>query len=134
MKNDAIADLPTSEARLLRWMAAFALLALAVLLVRARLQLGIAFGLGAALGILNFHWLWLTGKVLMQLNTGKVPRRTVVLLIARYPLFVAALTLLYLSGWLPTLPLIAGLLVPGAGVLAESVVLVCVELRHKQVA
>src|ERR1017187_3077593 len=113
MKAEATMDLPKAEARLLRWMFAFAVLGLAAILLKGRLEVGIAFAVGAALGMLNFHWLWLTGKVLMEVQTAKVPRKTAILLVARYPLVLLALTLLYFSGWVPILPVIAGLLVPG---------------------
>ena len=37
----------------------------------------------------------------MEAQTARVPRKTVVLIVARYPLVLAGLTLLYFSGWLP---------------------------------
>lgn len=127
-------DLPKAKTRLLRWMFAFAILGLIAILVNGRVQVGLAFALGAAVGILNFHWLWLTVKVLMEVQTAKVPRKTTILLVARYPLTLLSLTLLYFSGWLPIVPVIAGLLVPGGGVLAESLYLIGAGLRHQRTA
>ena len=127
-------DLPKIEKRLLSCMLCFAVLGLAAVLLKGRLQVGMAFAVGAALGILNFHWLWLTGKALMEVQTAQVPRKTAILLVARYPLILLGLTLLYFSGWLPILPVVAGLLVPGCGVFAESLFLIRAGLHHKQTA
>lgn len=134
MVAEVTMDLPKVEKRLLSWMLCFAALGLAAVLLKGRLQVGIAFTVGAALGILNFHWLWLTGKTLMEVQTAQVPRKTAVLLVARYPLILLGLTLLYFSGWLPMLPVVAGLLVPGCGVFAESLFLIGAGLHHKQTA
>jgi hypothetical protein len=119
---------------MLRWMMALAILALAVILATGRLRIGLAFAIGAALGMLNFHWLWQTGNLLMGAQSAHVPFKTACLMVARYPLALAALALLYFSGWLPLLPVIAGLLVPGGGVLVESLFLVGAGLGHKQTA
>ena len=117
---------------MLRWMMAFALLGGVAILSTGRWQVGGAFVVGSAIGMLNFYWLWQTGKVLMDVQTGRVPGRTAFLMGARYPLVLAGLTLLYFSGWLPILPVIAGLLVPGGGVLVESLIMIGASLGHRQ--
>jgi hypothetical protein len=127
-------DLPRIETRMLRWMIAFAGLGIIAILATWGLYVAIAFAVGAALGVLNFHWLWQTGKVLMETQTARVPRMTVFLIVARYPLSFAALFVLLYSGWLSPLPVIAGLLVPSAGVLVESFLLVRADLHSKQAA
>ncbi len=127
-------DLPRIESRMLRWMVAFAVAGVAGLLATAHWRTSFGFAVGAALGMLNFHWLWKTGKVLMEIQTGRVPGRTVILIVARYPLLLAGLTLFYFSGFLPLLPVIVGLLVPGGGVLVESLFLIGAGLDHKQTA
>jgi hypothetical protein len=119
---------------MLRWMMALAILGVAATLVTGRWQVGLGFAIGAILGILNFHWLWQTGNVLMEAQTAHVPFKTAFLMVARFPLALVALMLLYLSGWLPLLPVIAGLLVPGGGVLVESLFLIGAGLGHKQTA
>jgi hypothetical protein len=119
---------------MLRWMIALAILGVAAILATGRFQVGMAFAVGAALGVLNFHWLWQTGEVLMLIQTAHVRRKTVVLMVARYPLALAGLAFLYFSGWLPLLPLVAGLLIPGGGVFVESLFLIGAGLRHKQTA
>jgi hypothetical protein len=119
---------------MLRWMTALGLAGTVAIVATGRFGVGLAFAVGAALGVLNFHWLWQTGKVLMEAQTARVPPRTAVLMIARYPLAFAGLAILYYGGWLPLLPVIAGLLVPGAGVLLESLMLVRADLHRKQTA
>jgi len=127
-------DLPRIEARMLRWMIALAVLGIIAILANLRFHLALAFAVGAALGVLNFHWLWQTGKVLMEAQTGRVPRKTVFLIVLRYPLSFAALFILLYTGWLSPLPVVAGLLVPSAGVLVESFLLVRADLHSKQAA
>jgi hypothetical protein len=134
MKVEATTDLPAIESRMLRWMAALGALGTAAILATGRLQVGMAFAVGAGLGMLNFHWLWQTGKVLMEAQAAQAPRKTVILMVARYPLALAGLAILYIGGWLHLLPLIAGLLIPGAGVLVESLFLIGAGLRHNQAA
>ena len=127
-------DLPKIESRMLRWMMVLAMVGVAVILAKGRWQVGVGFAIGAALGVLNFHWLWQTGNVLMGAQSAHVPLKTAFLMVARYPVAFAALAFLYFSGWLPLLPVIAGLLVPGGGVLVESLFLIGSGLGHKQTA
>lgn len=127
-------DLPRIEARMLRWMIALAILGIIAILATWRFQAALAFAIGAALGVLNFHWLWQTGKVLMESQAVHVPRMTVFWIVLRYPLSFAGLFILFYSRWLSPLPVIAGLLVPSAGVVLESFLLVRADLRRKQTA
>ena len=127
-------DLPGIEARMLRWTIALATLGVIPILVIWRFQVALAFAIGATLGALNFHWLWQTGKVLMESQTARVPRMTVFLIVVRYPLSFAGLVILYYSRWLSPLPVIAGLLVPTGGVLLESLSMVRADLHRKQTA
>ena len=127
-------DLPRIEARMLRWMVAMASLAVIAILVTWRFQVALAFAIGAALGVLNFHWLWQTGKVLMEAQTGRVPRMTIFLIILRYPLSLGGLFILFYTRWLSPLPVITGMLIPISGVLMESLLLVYADLRGKQTA
>jgi hypothetical protein len=127
-------DLPRIEARMLRWMTALAILGVMGILTTGRFQVAMAFAVGAVLGVLNFHWLWQTGKVLMEAQTARVPRMTVFLVVIRYPLSFAGLIILYYGRWLSPLPVIAGLLIPGGGVLLESLLLVREDLHRKQTA
>jgi len=119
---------------MLRWMTLLAIVGVAAILAKGRWQVGLGFAVGAALGVLNFHWLWQTGNFLMAAQSAHVPFKTAFLTVARYPVALAALALLYFSGWVPLLPVIAGLLVPGGGVLVESIFLMGAGLSHKQTA
>jgi len=127
-------DLPRIETRMLRWMIAMAILGFIVILMTWRSQVAMAFAIGAALGILNFHWLWQTGRALMEAQTARVPRKTLFLIVLRYPLSFAGLFILFYSRWLRPMPVIAGLLVPCAGALMESLFLVRADLHPKQAA
>ena len=127
-------DLPGIEARMLRWTIALAILGVIPILVIWRFQVALAFAIGATLGALNFHWLWQTGRVLMESQTARVPRMTIFLIILRYPLSFAGLFILCYTRWLSPLPVIAGLFVPSGGVLLESLLMVREDLRRKQTA
>ena len=127
-------DLPRIESRMLRWMTIAAALGVVATLAAGHWMAAMAFGVGAGLGVLNFHWLWLTGKVLMGTDTGRVPVKTIIMVVGRYPLALAGMALLYWSGWVPMVPVISGLLVPSVGVFVESIFLIGADLRHKQTA
>jgi hypothetical protein len=115
-------------------MVGLSILGVVVILADGRFQVALAFAIGAALGVLNFYWLWQTGLVLMEVQTARVPRMTVLLIILRYPLAFAGLFIIYYNRWLSPLPVIAGLLVPGGGVLVESLLLVRKDLRRNETA
>jgi hypothetical protein len=117
---------------MLRWMTAVAAVSWVAILIKGNWSLGWGFCLGAVLGILNFHWLWQTANTLMGAQSAHVPFRTAALMVMRYPLALGGLAILYVWGKVPPVPLIGGLLVPGAGVLIESLFLIGGELRHKQ--
>ena len=134
MITETAMDLPRIEARMLRWMIALTVVGIITILAIFKIQITLAFAIGAGLGVLNFHWLWQTGKVLLEAQTISVPRRTVYLIVLRYPLCFAALVILFCTKWLSPLPVVAGLLVPCAGALVESFLLVRADVRPKQTA
>jgi hypothetical protein len=119
---------------MLRVMLSLTVLGAVSTLATWRTQVALAFVVGASLGILNFRWLWRTGKVLMEVQTGRVPRKTIFLIVLRYPLVLGALLVLYYTGWLRPLPVVAGLLVPGLSLLLVSLLLLHEELHRKQTA
>lgn len=134
MTVETTIDLARIETRMLRWMAILAVGVAAVLFAKVRWQTGVAFVVGCGLGVLNFHWLWQMGSALMDIDSGRVPHKTVVLLVARYPLAFGGLALLYLTGWLPLTPVILGMLIPCAGVFLESLLMLGSDFGHKQAA
>jgi hypothetical protein len=115
-------------------MIALATLGVIPILVIWQFPVALAFAIGATLGALNFHWLWQTGRVLMESQTARVPRMTIFLIVLRYPLSFAGLFILCYTRWLSPLPVIAGLCVPGGGVLLESLLMVHADLHRKQTA
>ncbi|HLY61162.1 MAG TPA: ATP synthase subunit I [Terriglobia bacterium] len=79
------------------------------------------FAFGAALAILNFHWLHQTIGHLFAAGQTRLPWLVITKFVVRYPLAFAALYLFYRTGWLPFSAIIAGLFVPVGGILIEAV-------------
>lgn len=114
-------ELARAEARLPRWMAAWALAGASGALLMGRARMAAGFALGAALAILNYLWLHQAIESLFAAGHRRVPRRVVAKFIVRYPLAFAVVYLFYRTGLLPLSAIIAGLFVPLAGVLSEAV-------------
>jgi hypothetical protein len=114
-------DLVRAEARLPRWMMGGALVATIATLAAGHLRWALGFGLGAALGILNYYWLHdgITG--LFDAGTTRVPKRVVVKFALRYPLAFLGIYLFYKTGWLPVAGILAGMFVPVAAILFEAI-------------
>jgi hypothetical protein len=129
-----VTDLAKTEARMLRWMGIIAVLGAFTILLLGHPRTAVAFGTGVVVGVLNFHWLCKTVTVLMDAQVTRVSRKIAILMLARYPLGFAGLILMYHVGSFPLLPLIVGLLVPGAGVFLESLVLIGAGLREEPAA
>ncbi len=106
-----------------RWMMGIAVLGAAGLLASGHGRVAAGFALGALLGILGYFWLHPTVKAMLDANSVRLPRGIVVKLALRYVLVAAAVFFFYRTGWLPVLAIFGGLLVPGAGVLVESLIL-----------
>lgn len=116
------ADLTRAEARLPRWMMAWALVGTLVVLCSWHARDAIGFALGAAVAILNYFWLHEAIETLFGARRPRLPRMVVVKLAIRYPLALAGVYFFYRTGWLPFLAILAGLFVAVAGVLTEAVV------------
>ena len=117
-------DLTQAEARLPRWMMGLAIAGTLGILLFARLQLGAAFAVGAALAILNYRWLHQAVEALMSSGQRRPAATLYAKMLVRYPLAFAAIYLFYKTGWLPFRAILAGLFVPLGGVLIESLVLI----------
>jgi hypothetical protein len=117
-----------------KWMIAIAILggAIALLAVSARAALG--FSVGAIFGILNYYWLHQTVVALMSAESTRAPRSVVLKMLVRYPLCLAGIFWFYTTGRLPIMALVGGLLVPGAGILVETLFLISAGLREKSEA
>jgi ATP synthase I chain len=109
-----------AEARLPRWMGAIAGLGVLVFLALGRGLMAGAFALGAGISILGYLWLAQAVKAALNASEKGVPRRVLLNLVLRYPLAFGAVLIFYETHWLPFTGVLAGLFVPFAGALLES--------------
>jgi len=127
-------ELVRAEARMPRWMYAIALLGALSTLALGSGRAAVGFSVGALFGILNYFWIHQAVVALMNAEGARVPKRVVIKMLVRYPLCFAGMFLFYKTGWSPILAVVAGLLVPGAGVLMESLFLIGVGFRRNELA
>jgi ATP synthase I chain len=118
-----------AEARLPRWMGAIAGLGVLVFLALGRGLMAGAFALGAGISILGYLWLAQAVKAALNASEKGVPRRVLLNLVLRYPLAFGAVLIFYETHWLPFTGVLAGLLVPFAGALVESLNLLRILIR-----
>ena len=128
------ATLEGAEARLPRWMAGFAVAGSLVALLVFGVRAAGGFGLGAAIATVGYSWLH--KAVVSLMNAGRVRPSKMMIgkLLVRYPLAIAVLFVFYHENWLPIEAVVAGLFVPMAGALAESVFQLGSALRHSKAA
>lgn len=122
-------DLDRAEARMPRWMLGFAMAGSAACAAVGEWRAAAGFALGASLGILGYFWLHETAVAMLGAGSVGKPRALVAKLLLRYLLMAAVIYFGQRTGWMPVLAIFAGLLVPGAGALAESVNLIREGLR-----
>ena len=115
-------ELARAEARLPRWMMLCGLLALIVILACRQFSIAVGFGLGAALGILNYYWLHKAVEALAKAGQSRVPKSVVAKFLIRYPLAFGLLFFFFKTGWLPPVSILAGLFVPVVGILIEAII------------
>ena len=115
-------DLARAEARMPFWMALCGFLALIVILMYRQFAVAIGFALGAALGILNYHWLHEAVEVLAKAGQSRIPRLVAAKFLLRYPLAFGLVLVFFKTGWLPPMAILAGLFIPVAGILIEAIV------------
>ena len=101
-------------------MGAIAGLGILVFLVLGRGMMAVAFALGAGISILGYYWLAKAVKAALNASEKGVPRRVLLNLVLRYPLAFGAVLVFYETHWLPFTGVLAGLFVPFAGALVES--------------
>ena len=116
-----VTELDRGEARLPRWMGALACVGTVSTLLAGQPRMSAGFALGAAVAILNYHWLHQIVKVLLAAERPRVSITTVLKLLIRYPLIIFGAYVLYRSGCLPLAPFFVGLFVPVAGAIVESI-------------
>ena len=113
-----------AEVRLPRWMGSLAGLGILVFLVLGQTRMAGAFAAGAGISILGYHWLAQAVKAALNAVEGSVPKRVLLSLVLRYPIAFGAVLIFYETHWLPFTGVLAGLFVPIAGTLVESLNLV----------
>lgn len=126
-------DLVRAEARMPRWMIGLAALGTLAALLAGSPRVAVGFSVGALCGILNYFWLHQAVVALMSAEKSRVPTSVIIKMLARYPLCFAGMFWFYKTGWSPIMPVMAGLLVPGAGVFIEALVLIGAGFRHHEV-
>ncbi len=117
-----IPELERAEARMPRWMMLCGFLALTVILLYGEYKIALGFGLGAALGILNYYWLHDAVEALVKAGRSRIPRSVVAKFLMRYPVAFGLVLVFIKTGWLPPMAILAGLFVPVAGVLIEAII------------
>ena len=117
-----IPELERAEARMPRWMMLCGFLALTVILLCGQYKIALGFGLGAALGILNYYWLHDAVEALVKAGQSRIPRSVVAKFLIRYPIAFGLVLVFIKTGWLPPMAILGGLFVPVAGVLIEGIV------------
>jgi hypothetical protein len=117
-----IPDLARAEARLPRWMVLCGVVALIVMLLYRHVMIAAGFGLGAALGILNYYWLHEAVVAVSNAGQARIPRLLVAKFLIRYPLAFGVVIFFFKTRWLPPMAILAGLFVPVAGLLIEAIV------------
>jgi len=88
------------------------------------------FGLGAGVALLGYSWLHKAVVTLMDAGVERPSNRMLGKIVIRYPLAVAAIFIFYRENWLPFEAVLAGLFVPVAGVVAESLYQVSLAFLH----
>ncbi|HEV2233918.1 MAG TPA: ATP synthase subunit I [Terriglobia bacterium] len=127
-------DLVRAEARMPRWMYAIALAGTIMTLLLGSPRAAVGFSVGALFGILNYFWIHQAVVAMMNAEKARVPKGIVIKMLLRYPLCFAGIFLIYRTGWSPILAVVGGLLVPGAGVLMESLFLIGAGFRRDELA
>ena len=112
-----------------RWMGVLALVSAFGVLGQWGSVAAAAFALGALVGILSYHWLHKGIATVLDDPSREVPRRLVTKVLLRYPLVLGLVVLVFWTGWLPTLGVVAGLFVPVGGILMALIVQIYAHLR-----
>ena len=115
-------ELARAEARMPRWMMRCSFLALTVILLYGLYRIALSFALGAALGILNYYWLHEAVEALVKAGQSRIPRSVMAQFLIRYPIAFGFVLVVFKTGWLPPMAILAGLFVPVAGVLIEAII------------
>jgi hypothetical protein len=117
-----IPEVARAEARMPRWMMLCGFLALIVILWCGQLRIAASFALGAGLGILNYYWLHEAVEAVVKAGQTRIPKSVMAKFLIRYPVAFGLVLVVFKTGWLPPMAILAGLFVPVAGVLIEAII------------
>lgn len=109
------------ERRLLRWMMILGVAAVlgAAVFMHGRFAAGVAAGV--AIAITGYIWLLDAMAAVLNSDKARITKRLAIKLILRYPVLLGALYLFYRTKWLSVEAVLAGLLIPLAGAVAECI-------------
>ncbi len=126
------ATLESAEGRLPRWMAGFAVVGMVAALCLGDFRTAAGFGLGAGVAILAYSWLHKAVVALMNAGVERPSGWLLSKIFIRYPLILATIFIFYRENWLPLEAMVAGLFVPVAGAVAESLYQVSSAFLHSK--
>jgi|SRR5579872_3049008 len=126
--------LEQAEARLPRWMAGIAAAGTALFFALGHARAAAGFALGAAIAIIGYNWLHQIVVALVEQSGARPSRLLIGKLLIRYPLAVVAVFIFYREAWLPFEAVLAGLFIPAAGAIAESLYQIGSAFRHSKTA
>jgi len=113
-------------------MFAWAGLSVLVALIIGQGRISGSLALGAAIGILNYYWLHEAVAAVFIAERARLPWVLVIKFVIRYPIAFGLVYFFYRTGWLPFMWIMAGLFVPVAGVLTESIHQICQGFHQAQ--
>ena len=109
------------ERRLLRWMVILAVAAVAALAASTHGRFAAGAAAGAAIAITGYVWLLDAMAAVLNSENARITKWLATKLILRYPILLGALYIFYRTKWLPVEAVLAGLLIPLAGAVAECI-------------
>ena len=113
-------------------MAGFAVAGMAAALCLGDFRSAAGFGLGSGVAILGYSWLHKAVVALMDAAVVRPPNRVLGKIVIRYPLVIVTIFIFYRENWLPLEAVLAGLFVPVAGAVAESLYQVSSAFLHSK--
>ena len=126
--------LERAEVRLPRWMAGIAAAATAIIFALGHMRAAAGFALGAGIAIIGYNWLHQIVVALVEQRGARPSRLLIGKLLIRYPLAVVTVFIFYREAWLPFEAVLAGLFIPAAGAIAESLYQISSAFRHSKAA
>ncbi|HLI29716.1 MAG TPA: hypothetical protein VKV79_01295 [Terriglobia bacterium] len=108
------------ERRLLRWMIILGAASTTAVAIAMPGKFAGGFVAGEAIAIVGYIWLLDAMAAALNAEKARITKRLALKLVLRYPILLGALYLFYRTKWLPIGAVVAGLFIPLAGGVAES--------------